>query len=369
MADLRTNFLGVKSPNPFWLASAPPTDRKVNVERAFRAGWGGVVWKTLGEAGPPIVNVSGARYGAIHGPDRRLIAMNNIELITDRDLEINLQEIKEVKRAWRDRALIVSLMVPCDEELLEGYSRPRRRDRLRRSRAQFRLPARHVGTRHGLGGRPGSRICRNGRALVQGAHPHAGHRQADAQHNRHQESRAGGAERRRRRGVAHQHDQLDHGRSISIAMAPAVAIDGKGTHGGMCGPAVKPIALAMVSEIARDRECAGLPISAIGGITTWRDAAEFIALGAGTVQVCTAAMTYGFKIVEEMTSGLAAYMDSKATRRSRTSADARSPRSPTGSISISITSSRPRSIRFSASSAAGATSSARTPRTRRFSPM
>jgi dihydropyrimidine dehydrogenase (NAD+) subunit PreA len=116
MADLRTNFLGVKSPNPFWLASAPPTDRKVNVERAFRAGWGGVVWKTLGEAGPPVVNVSGARYGAIHGPDRRLIAMNNIELITDRDLEINLQEIKEIKRAWRDRAIIVSLMVPCDEE-------------------------------------------------------------------------------------------------------------------------------------------------------------------------------------------------------------------------------------------------------------
>ena len=112
MADLRVNFLGVKSPNPFWLASAPPTDRKVNVERAFRAGWGGVVWKTLGEAGPPVVNVSGARYGAIHGPDRRLIAMNNIELITDRDLEINLREIKEVKRAWPDRALIVSLMVP-----------------------------------------------------------------------------------------------------------------------------------------------------------------------------------------------------------------------------------------------------------------
>src|SRR3974377_286051 len=115
MADLRTDFLGIKSPNPFWLASAPPTDRKLNVEGAFRAGWGGVVWKTLGEAGPPIVNVSGARYGAIHGPDRRVIAMNNIELITDRDLEINLLEIKEVKRAWPDRALVVSLMVPSDE--------------------------------------------------------------------------------------------------------------------------------------------------------------------------------------------------------------------------------------------------------------
>src|SRR5581483_4110564 len=111
VVDLRTEFLGVKSPNPFWLASAPPTDRKTNVERAFRAGWGGVVWKTLGEAGPPIVNVSGARYGAIHGPDRRVLGINNIELITDRDLEINLIEIKEVKRKWPDRALIVSLMV------------------------------------------------------------------------------------------------------------------------------------------------------------------------------------------------------------------------------------------------------------------
>jgi dihydropyrimidine dehydrogenase (NAD+) subunit PreA len=79
----------------------------------------------------------------------------------------------------------------------------------------------------------------------------------------------------------------------------------------MCGPAVKPIALSMVSEIARDPTCAGLPISAIGGITTWRDAAEFIALGAGTVQVCTAAMTYGFKVVQEMATGLADYMDAK----------------------------------------------------------
>jgi dihydropyrimidine dehydrogenase (NAD+) subunit PreA len=73
MADLSTNFLGIKSPNPFWLASAPPTDKAYNVERAFEAGWGGVVWKTLGEAGPPVVNVNGPRYGAIWGPDRRLI--------------------------------------------------------------------------------------------------------------------------------------------------------------------------------------------------------------------------------------------------------------------------------------------------------
>ena len=95
------------------------------------------------------------------------------------------------------------------------------------------------------------------------------------------------------------------------AMAPMHHIDGKGTHGGMCGPAVKPIAMAMVAEIARDAETKGLPISAIGGVTTWRDAAEFMALGAGNVQVCTAAMTYGFKVVQEMISGLENFMDSK----------------------------------------------------------
>ncbi|MCB1440460.1 MAG: NAD-dependent dihydropyrimidine dehydrogenase subunit PreA, partial [Nitratireductor sp.] len=93
--------------------------------------------------------------------------------------------------------------------------------------------------------------------------------------------------------------------------SPEPSIDGKGSHGGYCGPAVKPIALNMVAEIARDAETAGLPISGIGGITTWRDAAEFMALGAGNVQVCTAAMTYGFKIVEEMIAGLSNWMDVK----------------------------------------------------------
>jgi dihydropyrimidine dehydrogenase (NAD+) subunit PreA len=96
--------------------------------------------------------------------------------------------------------------------------------------------------------------------------------------------------------------------------APNPTVGGKGSHGGYCGPAVKPIALNMVAEIARDPETYGLPISGIGGITTWRDAAEFLVLGAGNVQVCTAAMTYGFKIVDEMISGLSDWMDEKGHR-------------------------------------------------------
>jgi len=95
-------------------------------------------------------------------------------------------------------------------------------------------------------------------------------------------------------------------------MAPTPTIDGMGTHGGYCGPAVKPIAMNMVAQIARHADTQGLPISGIGGVTTWRDAAEFMALGAGNVQVCTAAMTYGFKIVQEMISGLSEWMDEKS---------------------------------------------------------
>ena len=106
MADLASDFAGIRSPNPFWLASAPPTDKQYNVERAFRAGWGGAVWKTLG-LDPHIVNVNGPRYGVVYGADRRVLAMNNIELITDRPLQVNLDEIKAVKRAWPDRALVV----------------------------------------------------------------------------------------------------------------------------------------------------------------------------------------------------------------------------------------------------------------------
>ena len=194
MADLRSDFVGIKSPNPFWLASAPPTDKEYNVVRAFKAGWGGVVWKTLGED-PPIVNVT-SRYGAMHLNDDKMIGFNNIELITDRPLEINLREIKQVKRDWPDRAMVVSLMVPCEETRLVADPEPGRGDRGRCGRAQFRLPPWHVGARHGLGGGAGAGLCRDGGPLVQGPYPHAGAGEADTQCHQYPGAGAGGAEGR-----------------------------------------------------------------------------------------------------------------------------------------------------------------------------
>src|SRR6188768_1243262 len=112
MADLRTNFAGIKSPNPFWLASAPPTNSGYQIMKAFDAGWGGAVWKTLGV---PVVNVS-SRYGSVNYRDKRMVGFNNIELITERPLKDNLREISEVKKRFPDNAVIASLMVETREE-------------------------------------------------------------------------------------------------------------------------------------------------------------------------------------------------------------------------------------------------------------
>ena len=313
MADLRSDFLGIRSPNPFWLASAPPTDRKTNVLRAFKAGWGGVVWKTLGEEGPPVVNVSGPRYGAIHGPDRRLMGFNNIELITDRPLEVNLREIAEVKKLYPDRALVASIMVPCDEDSWRRILPRVEATGCDGVELNFGCP--HGMSERGMGSAVGqvpdyiemvARWCKAFTRLpvIVKLTPNI----TDIRHPA-RAAKRGGADAVSLINTINSIVSVDLDR-----MAPAPHVDGRGTHGGYCGPAVKPIALSMTSEIARDPETRGMPISAIGGITTWRDAAEFIALGAGTVQVCTAAMTYGFKVVEEMITGLSTFMDAKGYR-------------------------------------------------------
>ena len=310
MADLRSNFVGIKSPNPFWLASAPPTDKEYNVERAFRAGWGGVVWKTLGEAGPPVVNVNGPRYGAIWAGDRRLMGFNNIELITDRDLQKNLREIKAVKMRWPDRAVIASIMVPCEEASWKAILPLVEETGADGIELNFGCP--HGMSERGMGAAVGQvpeyvemvvRWCKQFSRLpvITKLTPNVTDIRKPARAAHH-----GGTDAVSLINTINSITNVD----LDL-MAPMPTIDGKGTHGGYCGPAAKPIALHMVAEIARDRETLGLPISGIGGITNWRDAAEFMALGAGNVQVCTAAMVYGFKIVEEMISGLSNWMDDK----------------------------------------------------------
>ena len=307
MADLSINFAGIKSPNPFWLASAPPTNTGDQVMRAFDMGWGGAVWKTLGE---PIVDTS-SRFGALHVGGQRMVGFNNIELITDRPLEVNLREIREVKRKYPDRAVIVSLMVETKDDWREIIKRS-----VDTGADGLEL---NFGCPHGM--------CERGMGSAVGQEPEV------------LKVVAGWAVEYSTIPVlikltpnigdilepgvaavqagAHGLSLINTIKSITAVdldkMVPHPVVGRRSTNGGYCGPAVKPIAMHMVAALGADPHVT-IPISGIGGITTWRDAAEFIALGSTSVQVCTAAMHYGFRIVEDMIDGLSNFLDSKGMK-------------------------------------------------------
>lgn len=308
MADLSINFAGITAPNPFWLASAPPTDKAYNVERAFEAGWGGVVWKTLGED-PAAVNVS-SRYSALYGDNRQVAGLNNIELITDRPLEVNLREIEAVKKHWPDRALIVSLMVPCVEESWKSILKQVEQTGADGVELNFGCP--HGMPERGMGAAVGqvpeyvqrvAHWCKQyySKPVIVKLTPNITDIRVPAR-----AAFNGGADAVSLINTINSITGLDLDNMVA---RPTVGT--QSTHGGYCGAAVKPIALSMLSEIARDPQTRGKLISGIGGISNWRDAAEFIALGATSVQVCTAAMVHGFRIVDGMKDGLSRWMDEK----------------------------------------------------------
>ena len=257
MADLTTTFLGIKSPNPFWLASAPPTDKAYNVNRAFEAGWGGAVWKTLGED-PPIVNVNGPRYGAIHGNDRRVLGFNNIELITDRPLGVNLQEIRQIKRDWPDRALIVSVMLPMNEQSWAKYVPMIEDTGADGLELNFGCP--HGMSERGMGSAVGqvpeyiqqaAAWCKKFARVpvIVKLTPNITNILPAAK-----AAKEGGADAVSLINTLNSIMRVDYD---SLTIYPST--DGKGSHGGYCGPAVKPIALHMVAEIARSRETRDCP--------------------------------------------------------------------------------------------------------------
>ncbi|MBD0380247.1 NAD-dependent dihydropyrimidine dehydrogenase subunit PreA [Paenibacillus sedimenti] len=305
MADLRINLAGISSPNPFWLASAPPTNTGYQVQRAFEAGWGGAVWKTLGD---PIINTS-SRFAAVHFNGQRVAGFNNIELITDRPLEVNLKEIYETKKRFPNHAVVASLMVEPKQE--KWHEIVKKVEAIGVDGLELNFGCPHGMAERGMGSASGQQpdlveaqtmwvkevattpvivkltpnitdITATAKAAVRGG--------ADAISLINTINSLAGVD-------------LDSWNTIPH-------VGGKGAHGGYCGPAVKPIALNMVAECARNA-AVGVPISGIGGISNWRDAVEFMLMGATGVQVCTAAMHHGFRIVEDMIDGLNNYLDEK----------------------------------------------------------
>ena len=301
MPDLSTNCAGIRSPNPFWLASAPPANSGAQIQRAFDAGWGGAVWKTLGQ---PIQNVS-SRFGGTTIRGVQAAGFNNIELITDRSLETNFREIYDTKKKYPKHAVVVSLMVETRDEW---------RDIIKRS-----IDAGADGLELNFGCPHG--MCERGMGSAVGQEPRVN-----------QEITSWAVEYSTvpvlgkltpnvsdivphglaaKRGGAHGVSLINTIKSIisvdvdNFVLEPRVG--SRSTNGGYCGAAVKPIALHMVASLARHKDF-GIPISGIGGISNWRDAVEFMLLGSSSVQVCTEVMLRGYRVVGDMIEGLEEYM-------------------------------------------------------------
>lgn len=304
--DLSIDFCGVSAPNPFWLASGPPTNSAYQVRRAFEAGWGGAVWKTISHE--PIVNVS-SRYGAIDYDGQKVVGLNNIELITDRTLDANLSEIRQIKKEFPHHALFVSLMVESKREAWHDIVKKTEDAGVDGLELNFGCP--HGMSERGMGSAVGqvpdytemiTAWCKEVAAtpvMVKLTPNITDVREIG------RAARSGGA------------DALSLINTINSVMgvdldtfAPKPHVAGLGSHGGYCGPAVKPIALHMVTSVAGDKQI-GIPISGIGGIQSWQDSVEFMLLGASSIQVCTAVMHYGFRIVEHMISGMRNWMRQK----------------------------------------------------------
>ncbi len=305
MADLATNLAGIRSPNPFWLASAPPTNSGYQVMRAFAAGWGGAVWKTLGE---PIVNVT-SRFAGLNIGASRMVGMNNIELITDRPLDVNLREIAECKAAYPDRAIVASLMTDCNRASWHTLVNAVQTVPVDGFELNFGCP--HGMSERGMGSAVGQdpelveaitrwvkEVARV--PVIVKLTPNI----TDVRYTARAASRGGA-------------DAISLINTINSLMGvdldtwnPIPQVDGKSSHGGFCGPAVKPIALNMVGECARDPDVR-VPISGIGGIATWTDAVEFVLMGSTNVQVCTAVMRDGFRIVGDLIDGVSNYLDDR----------------------------------------------------------
>jgi dihydropyrimidine dehydrogenase (NAD+) subunit PreA len=308
MADLTTNFAGIRCPNPFWLASGPPANCGDQVMRAFDAGWGGAVWKTIGE---PIVNVS-SRYSSVDWNGQRMMGFNNIELISDRPVETNLREIAEVKKRYPKHAVIASLMVDSTREA--WHSIVKRAEDAGADGLELNFGCPHGMSERGMGSAVGQ-VPEYTTMITEWVKEAARTPVIVKLTPNITDIRP--AARAAKRGGADAVSAINTINSITgidlNTFTPRPNVGGLSSHGGYCGPAVKPIALHLVQQIASDPQV-GIPISGIGGVGGWREAAEFILLGCGTVQVCTAAMHYGFRIVEDMIDGLSNWMDEKGFR-------------------------------------------------------
>lgn len=308
--DLSVDFCGLRFKNPFLLSSSPVSNSAEMVERAFEAGWSGVVFKTLNSDRLPIIHPSPRMHSIPYG-GKRGVAYQNVEQISDRPLKNNLLELLYLKKHYPDYPIIASIMGFFEDEwvYLAKASQDNGADMLE---LNFSCP----------------HMCIEG----------SGHKVGQAFHLLERFTAAVKKEVSipvmakmtpnitdmtepalyAKKGGADAISAINTVRGISAIgledWVPKPNVYGLGAISGTSGPAVKPIGLNFIASMAKAEDL-GLPLSGIGGIETWIDALEYLLVGATTVQVTTGIMHYGYRIVEDMIEGLSDYMALRGTSR------------------------------------------------------
>jgi dihydropyrimidine dehydrogenase (NAD+) subunit PreA len=304
--DISVDFCGVHFPNPYILAAAPPTDNPDMIRRGFQAGWGGAVIKTLSVKEQDVSLVYPMMHGVAH-KGQPMMGLENIDLISEHSVDDWLPVIPQIKKEFPDRVLIASIM-GANKEVWQKLVRQLEDAGVDMIECSFSCP--HGMPEKGMGSTIGQNpelTERTARWVKEAATrvpviikltPNITDITASAQ-----AVKDSGAD-----GVCAINTVKGLIGYDLETWSPYPSINGKSTYGGFSGPAIKPIALKCVSEIASK---VGIPITAVGGLWDWRDAVEFLLSGAETVQSCTAVMTMGFRIIDDLCEGLADYLEYK----------------------------------------------------------
>ena len=310
MPTLATTVDGLKLPNPFLIASGPPGTNLNVINKAFKEGWGAVIAKTVSLDAGKVVNVT-PRYAKLYSADRaEIIGWENIELISDRKFEIWLDEFKRCKDHYPAGVLIASIMEEFDRgawsEIVERCEAAGVDAFELNFSCPHGLPERKMGAAMGQDPEILEEVC--GWVMAAATKPVWAKMTPNI-------TRIEDPSRAALRAGCQGLSAINTIRSVTSVnletLRPEPTVEGYTTPGGYSGKAVRPIALRMVMEMAvmMRREFPGRTLSGIGGIETGSDAAQFILLGADTVQVCTGVMKFGYECIKPMCEELLGFME------------------------------------------------------------
>lgn len=308
MADLSVMFCGKKFNNPFLLTSAPPTTTGEMVARAFEAGWAGAVLKTVSPE--PAVNVKN-RFASMDYEDKRVMAFENLELTTDRPMDVWIKEVKDLKKNYPQHVVVASIMSTANDKKF-WQAAMKKFQNAGADMMELNMSCPHGMPDMGMGAAVGNNpeMVAQVTAWVKSVAtipvivkmtPNITDVRLPAR-----AAVKSGAD-----ALSAINTVLGFGGVNLDTLDPLPNINGKTAFGGLSGPAIKPIALRIIAEMAKDKQVT-VPLSGIGGISTWRDAAEFILVGASVLQIGTAVMHYGYRIIQDLCEGLSDWMDEHA---------------------------------------------------------